>query len=73
MVDPWPATLGPDGLLRRKVMGDGVEEFVRHMGGSHGKSPQGGGLPTDGANPMPKRGGVVRACNRADGWLAGLW
>src|SRR4051812_14307499 len=52
--DPGPASLGADGRLRWQVMGDSVEEFVRHMGGGHGDSPQDEGRSTDGAKPMPR-------------------
>jgi hypothetical protein len=37
--DPGPTALGPDGLLGRQVMGDGIEELVRHMGAGHGDNP----------------------------------
>ena len=55
VVDPRPAALGPDGLLRWQVMRDGVEELVRHMGCGHDNRPQGEGLSIYGANPMPRR------------------
>jgi hypothetical protein len=45
------------------VMGNSVEEFVRHMGGGHGNSPQNGKLWTYGANPMPK--GFCQSLNTA--------
>ena len=53
MPDPGAASLGPDGLFPWQVMGNGVEEFVRHMGGGHGNSPQCEGLWTYGAKLMP--------------------
>ena len=52
--DPGTTALGPDGLLGRQMMGDGFEEFVRHMGGSHNDGPQTGRLWTHGANLMPR-------------------
>ena len=38
VADPGPAALGADGLLGREVMGDGVEELLRHVGAGHGGS-----------------------------------
>ena len=40
VADPRPAALGADGLLRRQMMGDDVEELIRHVGIGHGCSPQ---------------------------------
>ena len=60
VADPGPPALRADGLLRRQVVGDGVEELVRHVGGGHGGSLlRFGGLPHQGANLMPE--GFVRA------------
>jgi hypothetical protein len=59
--DPWPAALGTDGLLRREVVGEGVEELVRHMGAGHRSSLlDERRLLWPGAKLMPY-GGLVRA------------
>ena len=58
--DTGPTALGTAGLLGREMMGDRLEELVRHMGGGHGGSLlDGGSLPNPGAKPMPV--GFVRA------------
>ena len=53
VADAGPPALGADGLLRRQVVADDLEELIGHVGCGHGCVPRGFGLSRHGAIAGP--------------------